>query len=66
MELLIVKRAAASIGEFQPITNASPRPVKVYPGDFAINGRNEQSIRIGKSKGVQKGFSNKIKNITRR
>ena len=48
------KKAAASIGEFQPITNASPRPVKVYPGDFAINGRNEQSIRIGKSKGSKK------------
>jgi len=48
------KKAAASIGEFEPITNASPRPVKVYPGDFAINGRNEQSIRIGKSKGSKK------------
>jgi hypothetical protein len=26
-----------------------PRPVKQYPGDWAINGRNDQSIRIGKA-----------------
>ena len=25
-----------------------PRPVKQFPGDWAINGRNDQSIRIGK------------------
>jgi hypothetical protein len=28
----------------------NPRPVKQYPGDWAINGRNDQSIRIGTSK----------------
>tara|TARA_B100000902_G_scaffold5754_1_gene7553 strand:- start:19240 stop:20421 length:1182 start_codon:yes stop_codon:yes gene_type:complete len=48
------KKAAASVGEFEPVIGGAPRPVQVYPGDFAINGRNEQSIRIGKTKGSKK------------
>lgn len=28
-----------------------PRPVKQFPGDWAINGRNDQSIRVGKTGG---------------
>jgi len=27
--------------------NKKPRPVKQYPGDWALNGRNDQSIRLG-------------------
>jgi hypothetical protein len=27
--------------------NKNPRPVKQYPGDWALNGRNDQSIRLG-------------------
>lgn len=29
------------------VYNKNPRPVKQYPGDWALNGRNDQSIRIG-------------------
>ena len=47
------KKGAASTGEFEP-NIGSPRPVKFFPGDITINGRNDQSIRIGKTKESKK------------
>jgi len=29
------------------VSTVNPRPVKQYPGDWALNGRNDQSIRLG-------------------
>ena len=34
--------------------NRYPRPVKQFAGDWAINGRNDQSIRIGKVQGSER------------
>ena len=34
-----------------------PRPVKQFPGDWAVNGRNDQSIRIGKTGGSKDDLS---------
>jgi len=38
-----------------------PRPVKQFPGDWAINGRNDQSIRIGKTGGSKEDSVIKIR-----
>ena len=41
--------------------NPYPRPVKQFPGDWVINGRNDQSIRIGKSESTQRDAVIKIR-----
>ena len=38
-----------------------PRPVKQFPGDWAVNGRNDQSIRIGKTGGTKEDSVIKIR-----
>ncbi len=38
-----------------------PRPVKQFPGDWAVNGRNDQSIRIGKTGGSKEDSVIKIR-----
>lgn len=41
--------------------NKMPRPVKQFPGDWAVNGRNDQSIRIGKTEGTERDSVIKIR-----
>lgn len=41
--------------------NPFPRPVKQFAGDWAINGRNDQSIRIGKNEDTEREAVIKIR-----